>query len=244
MGILSDTIAAIQDEVKIEEINYSIEFNLEIDDYISTKSTDKQKGTEIILKIIRNIIKQKQSEINLLKIANGTTNTVSQGIEDLKDLLKPEKKPFQRDKRKYSFQYWLFFSLTIITIILLIVLLIFPLHYKNWLDAKISSQIIYRISVLLPFSTIIALLIYQYRNALKHYHKACESIHIMGSYPAIINAICVNQDQKEKACARLFDVLFDWHPRPNEWSMKKQNTLALKTLLKEVDNLKQHQKGD
>ncbi|AXG72391.1 hypothetical protein KORDIASMS9_04663 [Kordia sp. SMS9] len=244
MGILSDTIVAIQDEIETEEINYPAEFVIEINDYVSTKSTDKEKGTEIILKILRHVIKEKQSEINLLKIANGTTNTVSKGIEDLKDLLKPEKKPFQRDKRKYSLQYWLFFSLTIITVITLIFLLILPLHYKNWLDTAISTQIIYRTSVLLPFSAIIALLIYQYRNALKHYHKACESIHIMGSYPAIINAICVNQDQKEKACARLFDVLFDWHPRPNEWSMKKQNTLMLKTLIKEVHNIKQHQKTE
>ncbi|WP_298416825.1 hypothetical protein [uncultured Kordia sp.] len=244
MGILSDTITAIRNEVNIEEIDCPTDFSQEMDNYISTKCTDKEKGTEIIMKIIRFIIEKKQAEINLLKTAPGTTDVVSQEMKKVKDLLEPEKKPFQRDKRKYSLQYWLFFSLTIITVITLIFLLILPLHYKNWLDSKISTQIIYRTSVLLPFSAIIALLIYQYRNALKHYHKACESIHIMGSYPAIINAICVNQDQREKACARLFDVLFDWHPRPNEWSMKKQNTLMLKTLIKEVHNLKQHQKTE
>ncbi|WP_299273580.1 hypothetical protein [uncultured Psychroserpens sp.] len=245
MGILSDTITVIREDLKKEQISFSDDLNQDIEHYISNKLTDKVKGKQIIQNIISEMIEHGKVQIDLLKTGDRTMYRVSQEIEDLKILLRPERKPFQKDMRKYGNQFWLFFALTILTVLVLVYLLVLPVIHKGLIEHKLATQLIYRISILIPFSTIIALLIYQYQNALKHYHKACESIHVMGSYPAIINTICMNQKEKERANSRLFDILFGWNPRPSGWSSKDKKTPDIEQVLKHMvnNNKKKKTKG-
>ncbi|PTX61103.1 hypothetical protein C8N46_105259 [Kordia periserrulae] len=221
MGILSDTLKIIKEKVESKQVKLSSQLLNEVEEYVVNKSTDKSIGFEIVKKILDEIFEYKDKEIQLAKLANKTDHDAVQSFEKLKAILKSEKKPFQKDKSKYFIQYSFFLILAILSIILLVYLLTLPILNKNLLPENTSGQIMYRISLIVPFSTIIALLIYQYMNALKHYHKACESIHIMGSYPAIIKAICSNEKQKQKASERLFDILFDWQPRPRGWKLNK-----------------------
>jgi hypothetical protein len=238
MGILSDTISKIKEEVEKKEIPISEELRKEYEDYIINKLKDKKKGNEIIIKILNSIIDGKEEEINLLKVGINSGNVINQEIEKIKELLMPEKKPFQKDKVKYFKRYTIFFIATLITVIILIVLLILPIFYREMIENSIFLQISYRISILIPFSMIIALFIYQFQNALKHYHKACEAIHVMGSYPAIIKTISINEQEKEKVNARLFEILFDWHPRPNEWKSRKKSISSMENIMKAIKDLK------
>lgn len=238
MGILSYTLSKIKQEVDEKGITISGELIKEYDEYVSNNSTDKKKGIEIIIKMMNSVINSKEEEINLLKVGMSSGNLINQEIEKIKELLQPEKKPFQKDKDKYFKRYTIFFIATLITAFMLAALLILPIFYKEMLDSSIFSQISYRVSILIPFSMMIALFIYQFQNALKHYHKACEAIHVMGSYPAIIKTISISEQEKEKVNARLFEILFDWHPRPNEWRSRKKNISSMENILKAFKDLK------
>ena len=188
--------------------------------------------------MLNSIIDSKDEEINLLMVGINSGNVINQEIEKIKEILMPEKKPFQRDKDRYLKKYTFFFRATIVTTIILTCLLILPIFNRDMIDSNVSTQISYRISILIPFSMVIALFIYQFQNALKHYHKACEAIHVMGSYPAIINTISLNEHEKEKVNARLFEILFDWHPRPTEWRYRKKDISSVENILKTIKDLK------